>query len=214
MLLFGHTGITLGAAVLLNGILIKRYGLRTRKNKMTESFQSSSEIHCAQEHPPGSKLPSLTSLANYIDIRLLLTGSLLPDIIDKPLGMFFFRDSLSSGRIFCHTLAFLLLITLAGFYLYRRYRKTWMLTISFGTFTHLILDQMWKSPQTLLWPLYGLAFQKAALTGWLSNTIHVLFTIPEVYVPEIVGVAVIIWFMWVLLRRRTVYVFIRQGRVD
>ena len=211
MLLFGHTGITLGVAVLLNGVLIQS---RTRKNKMTESFQSSSETHYAQEHPPGSKLSSLTSLANYIDIRLLLTGSLLPDIIDKPLGMVFLRDSLSSGRVFCHTLAFLILITLAGFYLYRRYGKIWMLTLSFGTFTHLILDQMWKSPQTLLWPLYGLAFPKAALTGWLSKIGHALFTIPEVYVPEIVGVAVIMWFMWVLLRRRTVCVFIRQGRVD
>ena len=214
MLLFGHTGITLGAAVLLNGILIKRCRLCTRKIKMTESFQASSEIHCAQEHPHGSKLSSLTSLANYIDIRLLLIGSLLPDIIDKPLGIFFLRDSLSNGRIFCHTLAFLLLITLTGFYLYQRYGKTWMLTLSFGTFTHLILDQMWKSPQTLLWPLFGLAFPKAALTGWLSNIIHALFTTPEVYVSEIVGAAVIIWFMWVLLRSRTFCVFIRQGRVS
>jgi len=181
---------------------------------MAESSRSSAEIDYAQERPPGRKLLSFTSLAGYIDIRLLITGSLLPDIIDKPLGMVFLRDSLSSGRVFCHTLVFLILITLAGFYLYRRYGKTWMLTLSFGTFTHLILDRMWESPQTLLWPLYGLSFPKAALAGWLSNIIHALFTIPEVYVPEIIGVAVIIWFMWVLLRSRTVCVFIRQGRVS
>lgn len=213
MLIFGHTGITLGAAVLLNGILIKSYGLRTWENKVRERFQPSFEIHSAQEHPSSSRLSSLTSLANHIDIRLLFIGSLLPDIIDKPLGTFFFRDTFSSGRIFCHTLAFLLFITLIGFYLYRSHGKTWMLTLSFGTFTHLIFDKMWRAPQTLLWPVYGWTFEKVDLTHWIWNIFYAVRTDPGVYVPELVGMAILIWFVVVLVRRRQVYAFIRNSKL-
>ena len=45
-----------------------------------------------------------------IDYRLVLLGSMLPDIIDKPLGGFIFKDALGSGRIYAHTLIFLLLL--------------------------------------------------------------------------------------------------------
>ena len=211
MLVFGHAGITLGAAVLLNGILIKRYSLRARENKMRQSFQPSSEIHSAQDYPSGSRLSWLTSLGNHIDTRLLLIGSLLPDVIDKPVGMFFFRDTFSSGRIFCHTLLFLLLITLAGFYLYRSYGKTWMLTLSFGTFTHLICDAMWLTPRTLLWPLCGWTFEKVDLIHWMLGIFYALRTDPRVYVPELVGAAILVWFVVVLVRRRRFYAFIRNA---
>jgi len=213
MLLLGHTGITLGAVALVNGILSKSHGLHKRENKVTKRLQTLPEIKSAQEHHSGSRLSSLTSLTNRIDIRLLLIGSLLPDIFDKPIGQFFFRDSLSNGRIFCHTLAFLLLITVAGSYLYRSYKKTWLLVLSLGTFTHLICDQMWLTPRTLLWPLYGWTFQRADLTLWMQNIFYALRTNPAVYIPELVGAAVLIWFLVVLVRRRQVYAFIRNGRL-
>ncbi len=136
MLVFGHTGITLGATILLAGALKSTVSPHVRGNKLT-----------GQEFPvtndsPRNKLSWFIFLRQYIDIRLLLIGSLLPDIIDKPLGQFFFRETFSSGRIFAHTLLFFVLITLAGYYLYHKRNKTWLLALSFGTFTHLILDQM------------------------------------------------------------------------
>lgn len=196
MLIFGHAGVTLGAGVLLKGTLSRSYSLQPRVNKVTD----------------GSRPRWLTFLEK-IDTRLLLIGSLLPDIIDKPVGQFFFREYLSSGRIFCHTLAFLLLITLTGFYLYRSHGKTWLLVLAFGAFTHLICDQMWLAPQTLLWPAYGWAFQKYDLTYWLQNIFYALHTDPAVYVPELVGMAILIWFVLVLVRRGRVHAFIRNGQV-
>jgi len=196
MLIFGHAGVTLGAGVLLKGTLSRSYSLQPRVNKITD----------------GSRARWLTFLEK-IDTRLLLTGALLPDIIDKPVGQFFLRDSLSSGRIFCHTLAFLLLITPTGFYLYRSHGKTWLLVLAFGTFTHLICDQMWLAPQTLLWPAYGWAFPKSDLTYWLQNILYALFTDPAVYVPELVGMMILIWFVLVLVRRGRVHAFIRNGQV-
>ena len=191
MLIFGHPGITLGAAVLLNSAL-------------TRSYSS------------GSSAPWLASWRDRIDIRLLLVGSLLPDIIDKPVGQLFFKDVFSNGRIFSHTLLFLILITVVGFYLYRNRRKTWLLALSFGSLLHLIEDQIWRAPQTLLWPLFGFAFPKTApdlLIHWTQNMLYVLRTYPSVYMPEIIGALILIWFTVVLGRRQKVRIFLTKGQV-
>jgi membrane-bound metal-dependent hydrolase YbcI (DUF457 family) len=213
MLILGHTGITLGAAVMLNSALSKSYPLTTKQNKAKEYLQTSSELVPAQNCTSDSIASWLAYLANSIDIRLLLISSLLPDIIDKPVGQFFFRDTFSNGRIFCHTLLFLILITLAGLCLYRRRGKTWLQVFSFGTFMHLVQDQMWLYPQTLLWPGYGFAFEKLDLTYWAQNILYALRTDPGVYVPELIGAAILIWFVLALAHRRKVRTFIRNGQV-
>jgi len=208
MLVLGHVGITLGASALLAGALNSSRWPKTTQNEAVVSSSHYSQVL------PERKLSWLAYLGNSIDIRLLLVGSLLPDIIDKPVGQFFFRETFSNGRIFCHTLLFLILLTVAGVYLYRRYRRTWLLVLSFGTFTHLILDRMWEAPRTLFWPLLGLAFEKADIGDWVLGMLHALLTNPAVYLPELLGAVVLIWFAWLLLRRRKIYSFIRYGQVQ
>jgi membrane-bound metal-dependent hydrolase YbcI (DUF457 family) len=186
MLLFGHAGITLGAATLINGAVNIRH----------------------------TKMSWLTSLSRYVDIRLLLVGSLLPDIIDKPVGQYFFRGTFNNGRIFSHTLLFLILISVIGFYLYKRHRQVWMLTLAAGTFMHLLLDEIWLTPGTLFWPLLGLTFSKIELTGWLSDIFRELFSMPRVYIPEAIGLVILLWFGLILVRRKKVSVFIKYGKVS
>ena len=82
MLVLGHAGITLGAATLVAGAL-----------KSSHSSQVGG-------------ISWFILLGRYIDIRLLLVGSLLPDIIDKPIGQYFLVETFSNGRIFSHTLLF------------------------------------------------------------------------------------------------------------
>jgi len=217
VLLFGHTGITLAAAVLLNRTLPQSHNLPTR----TYELRGKSPLSHQKPYPQNrsSRVISwLTSLADRIDIRLLLIGSLLPDLIDKPIAWFFFRETFSNDRIFSHTLIFLIVIALSGLYLYWNRNKTWLLVLSFGTLTHLILDAMWRTPRTLLWPLYGFSFVRYDLAAFnLSSLIqgifHTLLTYPAICIPELVGLAVVIWFAWLLTRRRTLYAFIRHGRV-
>jgi len=213
MLIFGHTGITLAAAVLLNGTLAKAHTLTSRVDRLRGQPQASPRMPSRQNSSDVGIMSWLTSLANLIDVRLLLIGSLLPDIVDKPVGMFFFRDTFSSGRIFCHTLLFLIVITLGGLYLYWSRNKTWLLVLSFGTFTHLILDLMWLTPRTLLWPLYGFSFEKTNLTSWIQDMFHILLTRPTVCTPELVGAAIVIWFASLLVRKGKLYTFIRNGRL-
>jgi hypothetical protein len=71
---------------------------------------------------------------------------------------------------------------------------------------------MWRDPHTLLWPAYGLAFERADLTNWVSNIFHALLADPQVYVPELVGLAILLWFAQSLVRRRRVFAFLKLGK--
>ncbi|MFC1906220.1 metal-dependent hydrolase [Chloroflexota bacterium] len=213
MLIFSHVGITLGASIALSGLQSTLSANITTQNKSEYSLSSLSNKGSAQNHSMGEKL-SFVSLVNRIDIRALLVGSLLPDIIDKPVGQWLFGEYFSNGRIFSHTLLFLILIAVFGLLIYNHYGKTWFLFLSFGTLMHLVLDQMWRAPSTLLWPILGLGFDRIDLTDWIGDMWYRLFTNPAVYVPELLGLFVIVWFLWKLLRLRMFYSFIRYGRVQ
>ena len=207
MFVLAHTGIALGATVLLNGILPKSI------SRIKRSPEPLPEVNPAPDYPRGRLESWFASLGDRIDIRLLLIGSLLPDIIDKPIGVYLFRDTFSSGRIFAHTLLFLIVISVTGFFLYRSYGKKWLLVVSFGSFVHLILDKMWLEIETLLWPLYGFAFPERDLTYWIRDMWRGLASEPGVYITEIAGGVILIVFLWVLVKNRKVFAFIRNGKL-
>jgi len=103
-----------------------------------------------------------------IDYRLVLLGSLLPDIIDKPLGGLIFKESLGNGRIYAHTLLFLLLLFGLGMFLWLKLQRPGVLTLAGGSFVHHILDGMWYYPETCFWPAYGGSFPKGDPEGWFK----------------------------------------------
>ena len=199
-----HCGITLGTAAVLD------YARR-------RSLHNPARPAVEHANPTSGKIanPGHIARLNKIDYRLVLVGAILPDIIDKPLGALF-ASTFGSGRLFCHSLLFVLLITLFGLYLYRR-GKAWLLTISFGCFIHLTLDEMWLMPQTFLWPLYGLSFEQFDPSGYVwsldyvARMINWLLTDPHVLVPEIVGAAIILGLAWRLVRGRGMRHFIMTG---
>ena len=202
MLLLGHTGITLGSAVILDTLF-------NRKRFHEETLSSTTSITNRLE-------ARLISIAQHIDIRVLLIGALLPDIIDKPLGYIIFRDTLSNGRIICHTALFLFIILIAGTYLYIKFKRSFLLVLSFGTFTHLIFDQMWLNPHTLLWPLYGWNFPhgESNITLFFKNVLIGLISTPSTYIPEIIGAIVLLIFTWQLIRLKSLSSFIIKGSIN
>jgi membrane-bound metal-dependent hydrolase YbcI (DUF457 family) len=209
MLILAHTGITLGAAVLFYERAEAKHHRSVGKQKPTRILR-----FCWMSSFANRISMSLTYLAKSIDIRLLFFGAMLPDIIDKPLGQLVFQDSISNGRIFAHTLLFLIIVALAGFYVYSKRQQLWLLVIAFGVLTHLILDAMWQTPETMLWPLYGLAFPREELGGWALETLLDLIKNPAVYIPELIGVVILVWFVWFLLRRKKLLTFIKCGQIE
>ena len=115
------------------------------------------------------------------DLAFLVLGSMLPDIIDKPLGLIAF-GSPNMGRTFAHTLLFLLLLVALSFYS----RDIRLNSMSWGVLAHLTLDSMWNSPVTLLWPLLG-NFPEALHLDTLSylGAIFSNLSDPGILVPEL-----------------------------
>jgi hypothetical protein len=121
MLLFAHVGIALGGALVVDRIqqtVVGRRSLTTSQAVVLPHGKMSAPVNAED----GQNLASRTTAHNdklaghfRFDYRFVLVGSMLPDIIDKPLGQLVLRNLMSNGRIFSHTLLFLLLICLAGF---------------------------------------------------------------------------------------------------
>jgi hypothetical protein len=152
-------------------------------------------------------------LKTIIDPRYLAIGALLPDFIDKPLGMIVFASTISNGRMISHTLLFSLTLFLIGLYLYDKRSDIRVITLATGSFFHLIEDQMWATPQTLFWPLFGWNFPKDQIADGLEFLL-MLFKesfIPEFsngyipahdFIPEIIGMIVIIILAITWLKER------------
>ncbi len=154
------------------------------------------------------------SLSRYLDIRWLLVGSILPDIIDKTVGQVIFRDTFNNGRIFSHSLFFLIILTAIGYYLLKRHRQSWLLAIAAGVFAHLILDEMWQVPVTFLWPLFGFSFPVEDLDSWTANMWNALLTDPKYYISEIVGLVILLILCWWLISKKKIISFIKHGKVS
>jgi hypothetical protein len=149
-------------------------------------------------------------ILNCVSMAFLVLGSMLPDIIDKPLGLIVF-GSLGMGRSFAHTLLFLLL--LVALFLYSRDKR--LFSFTWGVLVHLSLDFMWSSPAILLWPLLG-PFPMAPIIDALSYLEMLLSGLkdPDIAIPEIAGLAYLIFFAYVRRRQASAWIdhYLKQPR--
>ncbi len=141
-----------------------------------------------------------------LDFRLVLLGSILPDLIDKPLGAVLQLEA----RLWAHTLLFLAAILLASL----APRTRWLAWVGFGVAVHLLVDLMWLEPDVALWPLYGWGFPSDGMSvgGYLDILLHD----PYVQFGEITGgliLAATAWryriTSWAALRK-----FLRDGKLE
>jgi hypothetical protein len=191
MLLFGHVGITAGAAKLTDVAfppeVLNKYGSGFR-------YRIASVLHYFRD------------TSGNLDYRMVIIGSMLPDIIDKPLFLLFGDSGSFTGRSHAHTLLFAMLFFSAGILS----RKSWLLTLALANFTHLVLDSIWGSPYTLLWPFLG-GFEPYKAEGWFSDIWYDLTHLPEIYIPEIIGLIITGFLAYKILKTRGINRFIRQG---
>lgn len=162
-----------------------------------------------------------------VDYRLVLLGSILPDLLDKPIGAVLFVDTYHNSRIYGHTLLFSLLLILAGYIVYKRRGARSVLTVGFASLVHLILDGMWQEPETILWPFLNIKDALSANKDWL----HELLAFPYKFdnwmasrfeefmrdlspvLFELVGLGILIFFLIRLIRACKVNAFIKNGRL-
>lgn len=129
-------------------------------------------------------------------IVIVGVASLTPDMIDKPLGLFYGYQG--GGRLIAHTLLFALIVMAVSLVLWRVWSRKglqisfWPLLFSLGVWMHFLLDFPWEEVRVSLWPAYGLAFPAGEFSwGHLTES-------PAAIIGEIVG-AIILVYLFVLL---------------
>jgi inner membrane protein len=210
MFVFSHVGYTFAAALLLNN------SLHINRVVSKETDEKASSYDASNLKGPSATFWRLVKRTKGLDLRFIVIGSLLPDIIDKPIGRLFFNETFGTGRLYGHTLLFLILLSLTGYIIYRYRKASFMLLLAFGTLVHLILDCMWLEPRVLLWPLYGFTFKKGnpvPFGKYLWSLVITFFNTPWKAIPELIALAIICWFVWLLWRQKKLRSFILRGQV-
>ncbi|UCE39270.1 MAG: metal-dependent hydrolase [Thermoplasmata archaeon] len=183
----GHIGITIGIVYLMLSLLSSR-------NKLSDPRKSPFE---------------------ELDFRFVIFAALLPDIVDKIVGMLIFKDEFSNGRIFMHSAVVIGILSICYFIAARIKLKSALITICyiFSVWMHLLLDMMWVEPKTLFWPLMGLDFPRSDVE--FSDYFGMLITNSFTYFTEILGGLIII----ILIIRHRLFIkmhlieFIKDGKL-
>ena len=127
-------------------------------------------------------------LISYMDMRYVLVGSLLPDIIDKPIGLIFNI----SGRGAFHSL---IVIVFFYFVLSVKFfdKDVVVSSMVFGSIIHILLDRIFLSPRIFLWPLLGFRVPVSTIT--VNSYFQIVFNSLYVQVTELIGLLILIGFI-------------------
>jgi inner membrane protein len=204
MLLLAHTGIALGVAA-----------LAAASPAFSDAKAEPGVVAPGMKPASASALlmSGLARLSRLVDLRLFMVGSMLPDIIDKPLGLWLLKDTLSTGRAYGHTLLFLILLLLSGLILMATRRSTWLMVLAMGTFMHELLDGMWNTPVTFYWPLYGTAFPSESTGDFLGRMLTELIHVPAIWIAELAGLIMLVWIFYLVLANHKLGLLLRTGRL-
>lgn len=130
-----------------------------------------------------------------VDIRFLLVGALIPDLIDYPIGTIVLADRYSTGELWAHSLvaptvyiSFVLLATRRG-----RRRRAWM-ALGVGWLFHLLLDGMWLDQEVFLWPFFGIELTAGPDPFW-SQAWERAMDDPWRWLREVAGGVYLLW-LW------------------
>ena len=102
-----------------------------------------------------------------LDDRALIFGSMLPDLLDKPIAIFIAPDLVNHTlRNFGHTLLFAVVLLAVAFTVTLWMRQSWPLALALASAGHLVLDTMWYSHRILLWPFAASMFDPSFIHEW------------------------------------------------
>jgi len=145
-----------------------------------------------------------------IDFRVVVVLAMLPDLLDKTLGHFLLPDYLSNGRIFAHTLLFLLVTAL----LFAIGLRALAWVYVFPVLAHQLFDLMWEDPRTWFWPAFGLDFEWMGVDPW-GLWFHELLD-PFVIATEALGLlSILLIFVYFRLYRKNNFLRgLNRGRLS
>lgn len=94
-------------------------------------------------------------LSDRSAVIFVMIGSVLPDIIDKPLGHIFLAESIGDGRIFCHSIFIVVFFASVALLVWKKCGSKLLFYITLGVLFHQLMDAMWIVPVHWYWPVLG-----------------------------------------------------------
>jgi membrane-bound metal-dependent hydrolase YbcI (DUF457 family) len=146
-----------------------------------------------------------------IDYRFVLLGAIAPDVADlviRPLV-----DPGPSGRGVAHSLLAVTVVAVAVILATRGERRLAVFGLAVGWLLHLVADGMWRAPETLLWPAFGIRFAPAPAEPYSWDVLTQPLDHVWTWAGELAGAALLSWF-WVafeLGRDRRWRAFVSDG---
>lgn len=187
MFLLGHIGISIGIIYLLAWFI---YFGKEKEN------------------------PGISSYGN-IDFRIIIVAAMVPDIVDKIVGMVIFKEEISNGRLFTHSIIILGIFSICIFLLVKVQLGSLLRTSIYllPLYIHLFLDRMWEQTQTLFWPFLGLGFPR--LDVEFGDYFTYLMTNPYILMGEILGTFIIValFIKYKLFTKMNLFGFLKYGRL-
>jgi len=156
-------------------------------------------------HIASAVLPTRWAMAKA-DLRWVIFFALLADLIDKPLGLVIFRETLNNGRVYFHSLLVNLLVMLV-LVLWRK-----PLIYVLALWIHQLCDRMWMRPWVALWPFTGtFGYRDLPLENWVYSVLN-----PYNLTTEAIGLAITAWAVirFRLYDRHRLRAWFRTGRLE
>lgn len=102
-----------------------------------------------------------------VDIRFLLLGAILPDLIDLPIGTMLFADVFSTGELWMHSLiAPALYMSLVLVFTRRGGRRRTFMAVGVGWLFQPLLDGVWVDQAVFFWPFFGFEIPPGETPYW------------------------------------------------
>jgi hypothetical protein len=123
-------------------------------------------------------------------ILVCIAGSIIPDVIDKSLGLLF-PSVLGGGRTVFHSLGIVLIILIVTFLFVRSNLRLLGIGLAGAILLHQVLDEMWTLPANWFYPLLG-AFQGSMIPDYLLTYFWFEITNPSEWLFMIGSVVIVV----------------------
>ena len=150
-----------------------------------------------------------------VDVRFLLAGAVLPDVVDLMLGTVVLAGTYSIGELWLHTLLAPTVYTIGVLLLTRRgRRRRAYMALGVGWLLHILLDGLWTDPEVLFWPFFGWELPVGEAPFWPLAWLRA-WADPWRWVIELVGLGYLVWLWFAagLNQKERRDVLVRTGRI-
>ena len=123
-------------------------------------------------------------------IPVCIAGSIIPDVIDKSLGLLF-PSVLSSGRTVIHSLSIVFIILIVALLFVRSNLRLLGLGLACAILLHQLFDEMWTLPANWFYPLLG-PFQGCMIPDYLLTYFWLEITNPSEWLFMVGSVVILV----------------------